>query len=289
MSKISYKISVIIPVYNVERYLAQCLESVIYQTYKNLEIIIIDDGSTDNSKEIYCRYAKQDKRIKIIKQKNAGQSAARNVGLRRVAGKFIHFMDSDDYIDLNYYEKMLENITRTNADMACSSLCGDQLKPVIVNSNVIFNALEDKLRLHKSGGSACKYLYKTAFINKYKLLFEIGRYAEDTIFTMQALYYANKVVTVPGITYHYRYNSSSSSSNVSKHKRDIKYAAKQIQRFAEKYNFINLLKQETKYESKTCDKIEYKLFAKIPLLKKKIYANKTKYYLFGLIYFLTVD
>ena len=101
-----YKISVIVPVYNVEKFLAQCLESLVLQTYKNLEIIIVDDGSSDNSYKIYKKYAKSDSRIQIIKQKNAGVSAARNTGLASATGEYVHFIDSDDYIDIDYYEKI---------------------------------------------------------------------------------------------------------------------------------------------------------------------------------------
>ena len=116
------KISVIIPVYNVEKFLPQCLNSIIHQTYKNLEIIIVDDGSTDHSCDIYEKFAKHDKRIKIIKQKNKGVSAARNNGLSHATGDYVHFMDSDDYIDLDYYEKMITANKNIAADIIASGV-----------------------------------------------------------------------------------------------------------------------------------------------------------------------
>ena len=101
------KISVIVPVYNVEKYLARCLDSIINQTLADIEIICINDGSTDNSLEILNDYAKKDSRIKIIDQTNAGLSCARNAGMQIAQGEYIGFVDSDDWIDLDFYEKLV--------------------------------------------------------------------------------------------------------------------------------------------------------------------------------------
>ena len=111
------KISIIIPVYNVEKYLHQCLNSVINQTYKNLEIICINDGSKDNSLIILNEYLQKDNRIVIVNQKNSGVSSARNKGIRLSTGDFISFIDSDDYLDLNVYEKCVQRIIRDNSDI----------------------------------------------------------------------------------------------------------------------------------------------------------------------------
>ena len=99
-------ISVVIPVYNAEKFLSKCLEHLIHQTYQNLEIIIVDDGCTDNTADVYNHYAKLDKRIKILNQKNAGPSAALNNGLKNANGQYVHFHDHDDYVNLDYFEKM---------------------------------------------------------------------------------------------------------------------------------------------------------------------------------------
>ena len=101
-------ISVIVPIYGVEKYLEQCLDSILNQTYRQLEIILIDDGSTDRCGEICDRYASRDSRIKVIHQTNQGLSAARNVGMDMATGEYISFIDSDDYIDLHFYEKMVQ-------------------------------------------------------------------------------------------------------------------------------------------------------------------------------------
>ena len=118
------KISVIVPVYNVERYLKRCIESIINQTYKDLEIILVDDGSTDSSGNICDEYKKIDKRISVIHKKNGGLSDARNEGLKVVTGTYIAFVDSDDFLDLDMYEYMQKNIEKENADIV---ICGTKI------------------------------------------------------------------------------------------------------------------------------------------------------------------
>jgi glycosyltransferase involved in cell wall biosynthesis len=115
---IKKKVSIIIPVYNTEKYIGKCLESVCTQSYKNLEIIIIDDGSTDNSIQICMERAKNDCRIKIFQQQNQGVSIARNLGLTHVTGDYIGFIDSDDWVSENMYEILVENLEAVAADVS---------------------------------------------------------------------------------------------------------------------------------------------------------------------------
>ena len=115
-------ISVIVPVYNVEKYIRACLDSIINQTYRDLEIILVDDGSTDNSGAICDEYAKKDSRIKVIHKENGGQSVARNIGLQKAKGEFIGFVDSDDSIELDMFESLFSAIQ--NVDIA---ICGYNL------------------------------------------------------------------------------------------------------------------------------------------------------------------
>lgn len=116
------KVSIIIPIYNTQKYLNVCLNSVVRQTYKNLEIILIDDGSTDNSGKIADQFAKKDHRIKVFHQKNAGQSAARNVGLKKASGDFIAFIDSDDQFDRNFIQELMSPYSK-GPDVSLS-VCG---------------------------------------------------------------------------------------------------------------------------------------------------------------------
>ena len=111
------KVSIIVPVYNIEKYLAKCLDSLINQTLEDIEIICVNDGSTDNSAEILNEYAQKDCRIKIINQDNAGLSAARNTGINAANGEYIGYVDSDDWIDLNFYEKLYNAAKDTDADI----------------------------------------------------------------------------------------------------------------------------------------------------------------------------
>lgn len=110
-------ISIIVPVYNVEKYINKCIDSLVNQTYKNIEIILVDDGSTDNSGKICDEYSQKDNRIKVIHQKNAGVSAARKIGYQKSIGGVIGFVDSDDYVDVNMYEAMLKTMYEIHADI----------------------------------------------------------------------------------------------------------------------------------------------------------------------------
>ena len=112
------KISIIIPVYNVEKYLSTCLNSVINQTYQNLEIILVNDGSTDACPKICEEYATKDNRIKVIHKQNGGLSDARNVGLKQTTGNLVSFVDSDDVLALDFYQKLINVLIKNNADIA---------------------------------------------------------------------------------------------------------------------------------------------------------------------------
>ena len=121
-------ISFIIPVYNVEKYLAQCIESVLVQSHDNIEIILVDDGSTDKSGEICDNFSKTDNRVRVIHQENRGASAARNAGLGIAKGNYIAFIDSDDYVSPSMAEKLLDAISKTDSDLAmCNFAYTDEL------------------------------------------------------------------------------------------------------------------------------------------------------------------
>lgn len=154
------KISVIIPIYNVENYLNRCIESVVNQTYKNLEIILVDDGSPDNCPKICDNWAQKDNRIKVIHKTNGGLSDARNAGLEIASGDYIAFLDSDDYIDLYMYEKLYKSLQTNNSDI---SMCG--FKNVYDNSEK--EEIIEELNLKKlENESIFPYLLKVGYIKK---------------------------------------------------------------------------------------------------------------------------
>lgn len=121
MSELNPKVSIILPIYNTKDYLEKCLDSILAQTYKNLEIICIDDGSSDGSELILDQYSKSDNRIKAIHKKNGGESSARNAGLQMMTGKYVGFMDCDDWIESNMYEKLVSTIVEKKVDMVAST------------------------------------------------------------------------------------------------------------------------------------------------------------------------
>ncbi|MCU0094795.1 glycosyltransferase [Bacillus sp. OR9] len=123
------KLSVVITNYNKEQYLAQCLQSVVEQTLKGIEIIVVDDGSTDNSMRVLRQYEKQHNNLKVYRQQNSGVSAARNAGLQKANGEYVTFLDADDYVHLAGYEKMYEVASGNNADMVIANIiCFNEYK-----------------------------------------------------------------------------------------------------------------------------------------------------------------
>ncbi len=221
MQKKQPLISIIIPVYNVEKYLSECLTSLINQTYKNLEIICIDDGSTDNCAKILKNFASVDSRIKIITTKNQGQSSARNTGLNSANGDYIGFVDSDDWISENYYNDLLNACIKNNADVAYG-----QIKYVEQNNNTyylikhqseqIIDNFVDMLK-YQNNGSICSKLYKRSILyknNKPRFLFPTGLRWEDSYFLILTLNQSKKQVLVPTCCYFYRLNNTSTMHNI---------------------------------------------------------------------------
>lgn len=160
-------VSIIIPIYNVEKYIEKCLNSVINQTYNNIEIILIDDGSEDKSKQICDDYAKTDTRIKVIHKKNEGVSKARNIGIDISKGEFITFIDSDDYIDKNYIEELYNLCVRTNSDIVICGVKDEDYNGNIVNvSNEMTKELNKREMLKELLNE--KYFFSVCWAKIYK-------------------------------------------------------------------------------------------------------------------------
>lgn len=198
------KVSVIIPVYNTEKYLSKCLESLISQTLQDLEIICVNDGSTDNSLELLKSYAQQDKRIKIINFKeNQGVSRARNAGIQAAIGEYIGFADSDDTVDLDFYEKLYNKAKDTNADIAK----GD-LKEIFPNGKIILYPQNEAILKYQN--KFCFYLsftsaiYRLDLIKANKIFFNHRLvHTEDLVWLNQVISNSNKVEIVPDAYYNY--------------------------------------------------------------------------------------
>ena len=150
------KVSIIVPIYNVSKYLPACIESIINQSYQNLEILLVDDGSTDDSNTIATRYTKKDSRIRILHQKNAGQSSARNLGLQNATGHFISFIDGDDEVKPDFIKNLIQSFTD---DKTILSFCGIHYKKLHTSSanDVYINELRAR-KPHESFKAYILYL-----------------------------------------------------------------------------------------------------------------------------------
>ena len=277
------KVSVIVPVYNVEKYLSRCLESLINQSLKDIEIICINDGSADNSLQILKQFAYKDNRIKIINQTNSGQSVARNKGLAIASGKYIGFVDSDDWIDNDYYEKMFETIERTNSDFACCSIKRmypyKQSKRLEITKEEIICNLNDKFK-YLNMPSQCfsvNKLYKRELLNKFEIRFIEGRYFEDIPFLLNIVLNFEQMVSVPNITYYYWANPNSTMKKQDNIKRqDFIWAWDYMLEFCRNNN----IKLNNKYQIKR--KYRYS-FLGITILKIYEWETEKHYLLFGIL------
>ncbi|MDR1973237.1 MAG: glycosyltransferase [Bacteroidales bacterium] len=201
-------ISVIVPVYNGEKYIDVCMNNLLQQTYKNLEIIVIDDGSTDSSPEKLKKYS-----VKIFRQENKGLSAARNIGIKIATGEYIHFMDVDDLINAEFYQKLAEANAQVDADIYCAGMENEPCphRTLLYEHLQVLSSTDDKMKITKVGrwGYVWRYLFRKSFLEKQDLHFEVGRVIEDLPFSLQAVFFADKVVTVPDATYYYKKNENS--------------------------------------------------------------------------------
>jgi glycosyltransferase involved in cell wall biosynthesis len=216
-------VSIIVPVYNVELFLPQCIESLVNQTYCYLQIILVNDGSTDNSLVILNEYAKRDSRILLINKENSGVSSARNSGLNAVDGDYVMFVDGDDWIDLNTVEDLLGVIQNYNSEIACCSFifediehgrqrfAGRKFSPYVLAGRSILSAY---LRGNDLYASVCGRMYKTSFLKKYNFYFDTDMsIGEDGYFSLQLMSKANSIVVTGYPCYHISVRFSSTTRN----------------------------------------------------------------------------
>ena len=233
MNNNSPKVSIIVPVYNVERFLDRCVESLVNQTLDDIEIILVDDLSPDNSPQMCDAWASRDHRIKVIhKTKNEGLGLARNSGLELAKGDYVAFVDSDDYVDLEMYETMYKVVSENSVDI---TICG--LRYITINGTVrdytnvkenfevkgdqIYNYILDMIacapyekKQRKYDVSACRGLYKKEIIDSFHLCFRSERevLSEDLVFNIQYLQHSKTLFLIPRAFYNYCQNCDSTSS-----------------------------------------------------------------------------
>lgn len=236
-------VSVIVPVYNASKYLSKCLDSLISQTIESYEIIIINDGSTDNSLEIINNY-KSNKKVKIISTKNNGIGIARNKGLKQAKGKYVLFVDSDDYVSEDFIEKMLQKVAEENADVVVCDMYrvfdGIEIKSdkIEFNDGVIKNEKEQLLNipLGPCGKLFSKEILTINFAEKLKY--------EDVPFVINALINSKNTVKLNEYLYYYVIHDKSETTTVDNRVFDILDILKIANSNLKKYKF---LKEETEY------------------------------------------
>ena len=216
------KISVIVPVFNVERYIHVCLEALIKQTYRNIEVLLVDDGSTDGSGKICDEYSLNYSFIKCIHKINGGVSSARNVGLINAQGDYIAFVDPDDSMDCNMYEILIDSIEKNNCDLVgCEYTVEYGNLPIKMNQSIepksdIVDVKDQCMTAIFSGKIGGGFLWNKVFkrdLIHEKRFDEKIHMGEDMLFVWEALKDANKVCTIREQLYHYRYTFSSTSKH----------------------------------------------------------------------------
>ncbi len=214
-------VSIIVPVYNVENYLRQCMDSIIGQTHTNIEIICINDGSTDHCGAVLDQYASQDRRITIITQPNRGLSAARNAGLKRANGKYILFVDSDDWLHPQTVAELYRQISKFAADICVYGFrCSHENKSnlplnyygLLPDSTFTYEQISEKIF---GWVSVWSKMYRRRFICRHNLTFPEGLIFEDVIFHVRSFVYASKICQLNRSLYYYRTDNQTSIMNSS--------------------------------------------------------------------------
>lgn len=225
-------VSIIIPIYNTDKYIEECLDSVLNQTLKQIEVICVDDKSTDNSLNILKKYQKKDKRLKIIENnENKGQAICRNIAMNISKGKYLSFIDSDDKIDLNAYEKLYEFSEKYNLDMVLFNFVrfddsgrtwASELHMISISNDVIpvTNILKNNEFVYDT--SACNKFIKKSFLDNFKITFERGRLYEDLLFSMHLFCSTDLVGVYPLVNYYWRNRSNKNNKSVTQSYNDIK-------------------------------------------------------------------
>lgn len=264
------KLSIIVPVYNVAEYLERCLNSLINQTLNEIEIICVNDGSTDNSLCILEKFAGLDKRIKIINQKNKGLSGARNTGIKLVQGEYFGFLDSDDWVDLDYFEKLYKRAKNCDADISLGDFIRKgKFKHKIrlkLNKEEEFVGDNEKFYGSQFYHFPCVWnkIYKTSKFND--LRFIEGIYFEDGPYTIQALHRANKVVTCCNTYLYYFVNPNSIVKTLNRKKEQDMYNSSKF--------ILNYIKDNMQIQDKG---IYYETFAQ-KLWRIKLYSTVENLY-----------
>ncbi|MBO5477505.1 MAG: glycosyltransferase family 2 protein [Clostridia bacterium] len=272
MKKKNFLVSIIIPVYNVEEYINRCIDSVVGQTYNNLEIILVDDGTKDNSGIICDNRAKEDKRIKVIHKENGGLGSARNSGIKNATGEYLLFLDSDDYIEKNTVEKMLKE-AKKGYDIVCCGFDRVDEETKVVFSKEMITMPFDELEITE------KNIMETAFLNpsgwgklfkkdiiKNVWFSEDKRAIEDTLFYLEIIPKTKKIKYIKEILWHYMVRPGSLILSITEEKANL---------FEENLLEIKNIYEKNKYCEKYMDYLTLQVFIhNCVSIPSRIYNNK---------------
>lgn len=275
-NKVNYtpKVSVIIPVYNVEEYLRECLDSVVNQTLKEIEIICVDDGSTDNSLEILKEYAKKDNRISVLTQENLHAGVARNAGLAVAKGEYVHFLDSDDWIDKETYQEVLQDINSSDIGIFKGIRIDYKLMQKVDMTWLAspkLNGIYNTEALYKNlytlfSPEIWNKLYKLNFLRKFNLYFQSIISCNDVYFSYAALGLSQTLSVKQSMFYHYRFNTGKQITSIRQnYPLNILYALNGVRKTLEKNGKIAQLEESLQnaavndivYSIKKCNSMQY--------------------------------
>lgn len=277
------KVSIVIPVYNCEKYINKCLNSLINQTLKEIEIICINDGSNDDSLKILKQFARKDKRIKLISQENKGQSAARNIGLKMAKGQYVGFVDADDYVNDVFYEKLYLAAQKENAQVAVGNINrveDDKISKILAfNSEKVAENTSDIFKLFNIPKDCYVWnkLYNRAFLIANDLFFKEGMVYEDIVWSTIMASKLKKAISVPQADYYYVYNENSTMSTTEfdeKKGKDLNLAY----RFYNKYISTHKIKAPVCWEKE----VKVKIFGLTLITIKERTDIKKHYYFCGI-------
>ncbi len=275
-------VSIIVPVYNREKFLTRCLDSLINQTLKDIEIICIDDGSTDKSVDILTEYQKKDERVKIILQNQEGVSAARNKGIDISTGDYLGFVDSDDYVDKDFYEKLYKATIETSADVACAGIIRKNEKKCTILADYVSKNYFDKIRdkfiaiKYPANNYVVNKIYSRSALNEANIRFQEGVIYEDLFFTPSVIEKLGRVVVVANTNYHYwKHKNSIIKQDDDKARADCILANRNLRKYCKKYNLEQNKKWQLHYKKYYC------LFG-LKILQVCFFRATKKYILLGI-------
>jgi len=269
-------VSIVVPIYNVEIFLDKCVNSLINQTYKNIEIILVDDESPDNCGKLCDEFAKKDKRIIVIHKKNGGLSDARNAGLEKSSGEYICFVDSDDFVSEFYVEKLLNGAINNNAD-----ICACNFEYIDLNNKTwIRKEKENKVYSRKEAIKdifttnqntevmAWNKIYKTILFTKNNIRFPFGKIHEDNFTTYKLYDKANKIALINDKLYYYLQRDNSIMATFNEKRFDILLALDEIKEY---------FKNENEFESEIqCNELLIYLSLLNNMIKSNYNGKKKK-------------